>query len=226
MVFGCIHNTIYPIVTRRAWPTSCMPLGRVRRASKGILHTRLLVDHKMYKSMPLKTTVTSPLPDICQQQQQEQKQHPRTSSSLTMVITRRRNHPQFATPPTCDHCGNTGHISSICPCSANLPKMPALHGTACILTCRSGYEDEPVSNQIVVTRYLSTTTTRTKQHPRTSSSLTMVITRRRNHPKFATPPTCDHCGNTGHISSICPCSANLPKMPIASPSRHCLHSYM
>ena len=68
-----------------------------------------------------------------------------------MVITRRHNHPQLATPPTCDHCGNTGHVSSICPCSAYLPKMPALHGTACILTCRSGYEDEPDSNQIVVT---------------------------------------------------------------------------
>ena len=30
--------TIYPIVARRAWPTGC--IGRVRRASKGILHTR------------------------------------------------------------------------------------------------------------------------------------------------------------------------------------------
>ena len=29
--------TRYPIVARRAWPT---PLSRVRRASKGILHTR------------------------------------------------------------------------------------------------------------------------------------------------------------------------------------------
>ena len=32
--------TRYPIVTRRAWPAGCtQPLGRVRRASKGILHT-------------------------------------------------------------------------------------------------------------------------------------------------------------------------------------------
>ena len=68
-----------------------------------------------------------------------------------MVTTRRRNHPQRALPPTCDHCGNTGHISSIFPRSAYLPKMPALRCTACILTCRSGYEDEPDSNQIVVT---------------------------------------------------------------------------
>ena len=30
--------TRYPIVARRAWPTGCM--GRVRRASKGILHTK------------------------------------------------------------------------------------------------------------------------------------------------------------------------------------------
>ena len=30
--------TRYPIVARRAWPTGC--IGRVRRASKGILHTR------------------------------------------------------------------------------------------------------------------------------------------------------------------------------------------
>ena len=30
--------TRYPIVARRAWPT-VQPLGRVRRASKGILHT-------------------------------------------------------------------------------------------------------------------------------------------------------------------------------------------
>ena len=29
--------TRYPIVARRAWPTGC--IGRVRRASKGILHT-------------------------------------------------------------------------------------------------------------------------------------------------------------------------------------------
>ena len=68
-----------------------------------------------------------------------------------MVTTRRHNHPQRALPPTCDHCGNTGHISSICPRSAYLPKMPALRCTACIFTCRSGYEDEPDSNQIVVT---------------------------------------------------------------------------
>ena len=33
--------TRYPIVARRAWPTQ--PLGRVRRASKGILHTRAKV---------------------------------------------------------------------------------------------------------------------------------------------------------------------------------------
>ena len=68
-----------------------------------------------------------------------------------MVTTRRRNHPQRALPPTCDHCGNTGHISSICPRSAYLPKIRALCCTACIFTCRSGYEDEPDSNQIVVT---------------------------------------------------------------------------
>ena len=33
--------TRYPIVARRAWPTGC--IGRVRRASKGILHTRAKV---------------------------------------------------------------------------------------------------------------------------------------------------------------------------------------
>ena len=34
--------TRYPIVARRAWPAGCIqPLGRVRRASKGILHTNL-----------------------------------------------------------------------------------------------------------------------------------------------------------------------------------------
>ena len=32
-----ILYTRYPIVARRAWPTGC--IGRVRRASKGILHT-------------------------------------------------------------------------------------------------------------------------------------------------------------------------------------------
>ena len=33
--------TRYPIVARRAWPVGCaQPLGRVRRASKGILHTK------------------------------------------------------------------------------------------------------------------------------------------------------------------------------------------
>ena len=32
--------TRYPIVARRAWPT-----GRVRRASKGILHTNVLDAH-------------------------------------------------------------------------------------------------------------------------------------------------------------------------------------
>ena len=33
--------TRYPIVARRAWPTDFVqPLGRMRRASKGILHTR------------------------------------------------------------------------------------------------------------------------------------------------------------------------------------------
>ena len=34
--------TRYPIVARRAWPTGC--IGRVRRASKGILHTRSSVN--------------------------------------------------------------------------------------------------------------------------------------------------------------------------------------
>ena len=37
----CTLYTRYPIVARRPWPTGCIdqPLGRVRRASKGILHT-------------------------------------------------------------------------------------------------------------------------------------------------------------------------------------------
>ena len=41
--YPIVLYTIYPIVVRRAWPTGCIafvqPLGRVRRASKGILHT-------------------------------------------------------------------------------------------------------------------------------------------------------------------------------------------
>ena len=43
--------TRYPIVARRAWPTGC--IGRVRRASKGILHTTesvVPVHKKGYKS--------------------------------------------------------------------------------------------------------------------------------------------------------------------------------
>ena len=35
---GRVLYTRYPIVARRAWPVQ--PLSRVRRASKGILHTR------------------------------------------------------------------------------------------------------------------------------------------------------------------------------------------
>ena len=35
--------TRYPIVARRAWPT-----GRVRRVSKGILHTRFLVKYQFF----------------------------------------------------------------------------------------------------------------------------------------------------------------------------------
>ena len=40
-MYGSDLYTRYPIVARRAWPTGCIvqPLGRVRRASKGILHT-------------------------------------------------------------------------------------------------------------------------------------------------------------------------------------------
>ena len=40
LFYECVLQlyTRYPIVARRAWPAG-LPLGRVRRASKGILHT-------------------------------------------------------------------------------------------------------------------------------------------------------------------------------------------
>ena len=40
--FTSIVYTRYSIVARRAWP-AVQPLGRVRRASKGILHTTSIV---------------------------------------------------------------------------------------------------------------------------------------------------------------------------------------
>ena len=40
--------TRYPIVARRAWPTGC--IGRVRRASKGILHTTDCDAHPIFKN--------------------------------------------------------------------------------------------------------------------------------------------------------------------------------
>ena len=42
LLVSCLY-TRYPIVARRAWP-----LGRVRRASKGILHTSLLYNVQLH----------------------------------------------------------------------------------------------------------------------------------------------------------------------------------
>ena len=52
----CMQDTLSSCA-RRAWPTGLVqPLGRVRRASKGILHTRLSckqVNHLTFKSLTL-----------------------------------------------------------------------------------------------------------------------------------------------------------------------------
>ena len=52
-------------------------------------------------------------------------------------------------PPTCKHCGEPGHISTICPRSTYNPDNPALTCRNCIRTIRSGYSDEPSGHDMV-----------------------------------------------------------------------------
>ena len=49
--------TRYPIVARRAWPAGFVqPLGRVHRASKGILHTSSNASFKSYRQKTASVT--------------------------------------------------------------------------------------------------------------------------------------------------------------------------
>ena len=73
--------------------------------------------------------------------------------------------------PKYKHCGKSGHTATICPRSTYMPKMPVLTCTVCIRTCRSGYQDEPDCDQIVVTIVLCNIHTRSSR-PTSSPSAT------------------------------------------------------
>ena len=69
------------------------------------------------------------------------------------MVTRRGTRYSRPTPaPKCAHCASTGHVATSCPrTSYNAPSLLSLKCSSCVLVARSGYSDEPLTHQIILT---------------------------------------------------------------------------
>ena len=131
-------------------------------------------------------------------------------SLLLINMRTRRNRYTAPTPaPKCDHCGSTGHISSICSRRTYSPDLPSLTCTACIRTVRSAYREDPDYLQIIVhidpCSLHSTPTIRPNRPiPTTNHRLRTSSTSRPTPPP--PPPT---------VSGLAPRTAAAPQPPPA-----------
>ena len=135
------------------------------------------------------------------------------------MVTRRGTRYSRPTPaPKCAHCASTGHVATSCPrTSYNAPSLPSLKCSSCVLVARSGYSDEPLTHQIILTIDPCLAHASSTSRP---SRPTSSLSRRPRLNLPGIPPTAPRLSSAPSTSSTqsVPVSPPPPAAPTASAS--------